>query len=1145
MRRFVLMLASLLLVSTLLPAIGQTRTWVDDRIEPTSTTGSTDVRLLATRSPSREALAAARALKAQVRDLEVTWDSHLGTAKLVFSQEGYLSAKAPGPAVSVARNWVAANRAMFGLAPGTVDQLKVVRDAVLPGTLMHAIVFRVHYGAVPAFAGGGIGVNVARDGRIVTAWANTGPTPASTNLTPKISAADALRSMAARERVSLKVKSLGQRKSGDRLAIFDAGGSALPHNVRLVVFPTGAGPVLAWRVFFAKAGEEMISAAVDARNGQLLFRHNQVVHAEGRVFENYPGAPAGGKHELVSFDGDPEASPDGWVGQLPTTMGNNIWAWADWTWPKLAPGLLLLKPIQFNTLPDYMPFAPGNVFDFEWTNEWGKACDPVPLPAEVPLYGDNLENPSYIQDRDASVTNIFFLGNRIHDLSYKLGFNEAMGNFQFDNFGKGGKAMDPVHFGAMLGIVNHLTNNAFFFPAADGGEPTAFIDPADPTKILNYITPFSGMFLWRPVSVGKHTIPLPCVDGDLDAGIAWHEYTHGITTRVAGGPDDSDSLTQAQAGAMGEAWSDWFALHFLHSLGLEKTGALAAYATGNPVQGIRNWALDNNPLTYADYGYDVGGPEVHSDGEIWAATLWDLRTALIAKHGKVKGAERAGHLVFDALTLAGMGNPSFVDMRNGILKADTARYKNEDLALIWRVFAKRGMGVKASAKDAEDVHPKPSFEDPKGANGTLSGVISDSAGGTLPAKVILGLGEGDPNPVAIAGKDGRFSVEVAVGTYTFTVAAPGYGLQYQGEITVTPAGVVRNVALYKNVASVGYGATVVSGVTAPDPGLALIDDHEFSGQIVTVGKPVVVKLAGNGPAGVRSIAVAERPAGAGTRALAKAYTVELSLDGKSWTSYVKDGARVAKPFFLIDTVRRVTKRLAGAGVTARFVRITVTDTFAGEPADGSPWTAVIGDLVVLGNAAGVTPKAIGGEPDFVDEGTIAVTNAGGGGAGGGVSVTENVWLNTCAVPPGPIQGLDGWIVELPDNAGDGLHKLVLTNKGGQATDLDVYLWNADCSQTTGAIASPLANEAGPVPAGSKWVLVILFGGTTTGFETRVSGTLERVIAPTAVKGTKVTQPKPKPKQSGGLPATGIGSMAALGGASLLMALGLARWRKRA
>lgn len=70
--------------------------------------------------------------------------------------------------------------------------------------------------------------------------------------------------------------------------------------------------------------------------------------------------------------------------------------------------------------------------------------------------------------------------------------------------------------------------------------------------------------------------------------------------------------------------------------GLQKDPVVGAYVTGNQERGIRSWALDDAPLQFGDIGFDIVGPEVHADGEIWAAILWHVRDSLIAELGKEK-----------------------------------------------------------------------------------------------------------------------------------------------------------------------------------------------------------------------------------------------------------------------------------------------------------------------------------------------------------------------------------------------------------------------------------------------------------------------------------------------------------------------------
>ena len=54
----------------------------------------------------------------------------------------------------------------------------------------------------------------------------------------------------------------------------------------------------------------------------------------------------------------------------------------------------------------------------------------------------------------------------------------------------------------------------------------------------------------------------PDRDGDLDNGIIIHEYGHGVSNRLTGGPANANALDALQSGGMGEGWSDWWALMF-------------------------------------------------------------------------------------------------------------------------------------------------------------------------------------------------------------------------------------------------------------------------------------------------------------------------------------------------------------------------------------------------------------------------------------------------------------------------------------------------------------------------------------------------------------------------------------------------------
>ena len=82
------------------------------------------------------------------------------------------------------------------------------------------------------------------------------------------------------------------------------------------------------------------------------------------------------------------------------------------------------------------------------------------------------------------------------------------------------------------------------------------------------------MYLWQPLAGSFYA---PCVDGDYDAGIIGHEYTHMIENRMIG---KGDRRTGFHAGAMGEAVGDLFAIELLNEYGLVPTDGENRWARG-------------------------------------------------------------------------------------------------------------------------------------------------------------------------------------------------------------------------------------------------------------------------------------------------------------------------------------------------------------------------------------------------------------------------------------------------------------------------------------------------------------------------------------------------------------------------------------
>lgn len=206
-------------------------------------------------------------------------------------------------------------------------------------------------------------------------------------------------------------------------------------------------------------------------------------------------------------------------------------------------------------------------------------------------------------------------------------------------------------------------------------------------------------------------------DGSFDNGIVSHEYGHGISNRLTGtGYNCLNSGSSKEQ--MGEGWSDFFALMLTNKPGDNASVArgIGTYASGQGItgSGIRpakyspDFAV--NDYTYTDTNgmeYNNGQgivPDVHSIGFVWATMLWDLNWEYVAKYGyasnvtsgTTSGSARVLQLVTDALKLQAC-NPTFVDGRNAILQAEMATTGGADKCMIWRTFAKRGLGVNASA----------------------------------------------------------------------------------------------------------------------------------------------------------------------------------------------------------------------------------------------------------------------------------------------------------------------------------------------------------------------------------------------------------------------------------------------------------------
>ncbi|KAI8817568.1 Fungalysin metallopeptidase-domain-containing protein [Fimicolochytrium jonesii] len=437
------------------------------------------------------------------------------------------------------------------------------------------------------------------------------------------------------------------------------------------------------------------NAFVDTVQGEVVQLIDWVSDASYNIFPLGTNDPHSGDRVLVKDPAHPVASPMGWHnqgsgGKHTVTIGNNVYAHEN-----LAGSSRWVD----NHRPDG---TSSLTFDF-------------PINFE--------KSPStYV---DAAITNLFYWNNAIHDLLYMYGFDEKAGNFQHDNVERGGKGNDAVIANAQDGSGY---NNANFATPRDGQQPRM------------------RMYVWDVTD--------PFRDGDLEGGIVMHEYCHGLSTRLTGGPENVGCLGWGESGGMGEGWGDFFATvtRTTSTSTRQDDFGMGEYANGG--HGIRRYLystnMTTNPSTYA-YIDKPGYWGVHAKGEVWAEILYEVYWNLVDEHGfdpdwfntglKVKDAaipsqyrdfktgqmlprprtssanktpKKAGNIIALQLVVDGMKlqpcNPTFVDARDAILQADEVNNKGENLCAIWKGFAKRGLGVAAVSGGRED------FGVPKGCD---------------------------------------------------------------------------------------------------------------------------------------------------------------------------------------------------------------------------------------------------------------------------------------------------------------------------------------------------------------------------------------------------------------------------------------------
>ncbi|KAI8853945.1 peptidase M36, partial [Chytridium lagenaria] len=357
----------------------------------------------------------------------------------------------------------------------------------------------------------------------------------------------------------------------------------------------------------------------------------------------------GGRLTTLTNPADPLASRNGWhdfglgAGSVSATQGNNIIASSN---PQNARNALQNPRVAVQN------------FNFNFNLNPNVAATP------------NSQNSA------AGVTNMFYVTNTFHDVLFHYGFDEPAGNFQVSNFGRGGRGNDPVIATAQDGSG---VNNANFASPPDG----------TPGRMR--------MFLFTAAN--------PDRDAALENDIIIHEIGHGVSTRLTGGPANSNCLRSSQSSGMGEGWSDFFGvLTQMKQEDTRNTDVGVGVFVTQRAAGVRR-----NPYKKSKHVRDIEDHKPrnpHAIGEVWNSMLYEVYwnmvdkegfappSTLIAQRNSNRGNVNMMKLIIDSLKLQPC-NPTLIQSRNAIVQADQVRFGGSHRCEIFRGFAKRGLGVNA------------------------------------------------------------------------------------------------------------------------------------------------------------------------------------------------------------------------------------------------------------------------------------------------------------------------------------------------------------------------------------------------------------------------------------------------------------------
>lgn len=712
-------------------------------------------------------------LSLAVGNTRVEYSPESGNPEVIGADGGFafkpLTVSGSGNRVEALRGFIADNSELFGIGRADVASLKTAADYTNPDGVLSFVELTQKVNGIPVFRGE-VKAAFTKRNEIVRVINNLAPGIDTSSLSVEFGdPGNAIRKAA--DHIGSPSLIGDNQVFAESDTVYRSGNGDWATTAEKVYFPVEPGvAVPAWRVLFWLPVNAYY-VIVDAERGELLWRKNiaedQTQPATFRVWNN-PNGAINVADSPFPFTPGPVA-PNGQQGpalptQLVTLIGNE-------------------PPYQFNSngwIPDGQNETDGNnveagldrdtiqgvdtingravgnnrVFDFPFSPynpNTGTGDSPTP-PGEPPFNCSQIPQPhAFIDAQKAAVTQYFYITNWTHAAFYSLGFTEAARNFQHLNFGRGGVEGDRLSAESQ---------------DCSGTNGANFATPADGTR------PRMQMYIW--------TGPPVDIDTAVDAQIVIHEFTHGLSNRLHG---NSTGLTTNMARAMGEGWSDFYANALLSASDDPATGiyAIAGYTThlffsnfsNNYYYGIRRYpkailsytgGINNKPhnaltfsfantscnprLSETEFAFPRGPvgnttcDQIHNLGEIWAVTLWEVRSRFIQRLGFQEGNRRVLQFVTDGMKISPLA-PTFLQARDAILAAAQASSASPesaaDVADVWAGFAARGMGISASIQNQGT-----------GNNNTVVTEAFDTPGLTqTPAISIddsVGNGSGFPDP---------------------------------------------------------------------------------------------------------------------------------------------------------------------------------------------------------------------------------------------------------------------------------------------------------------------------------------------------------------------------------------------------------------